>query len=74
VVVNYNDLIQSLPDKGVEQTAKGILKRHEASLRAAIDDLNGVDRECPFCRGTDMDIDGDSGGGCTHCINGRVSL
>ena len=25
---------------------------------------------CPYCHGTDLDMDGDSGGGCTHCING----
>lgn len=36
--------------------------------------LDAVDRECPYCRGTDLDMDGDTGGGCTHCINGRVPL
>jgi hypothetical protein len=29
-------------------------------------------RVCPYCNGTDLDLDGDSGGGCTHCFNGYV--
>ena len=27
---------------------------------------------CPYCHGQDLDLDGDSGGGCTHCINGYL--
>jgi hypothetical protein len=27
---------------------------------------------CPYCKGANMDLDGDSGGGCTHCFNGRL--
>lgn len=27
---------------------------------------------CPYCNGTNMDLDGDSGGGCTHCFNGYI--
>ena len=35
------------------------------------DDDFDPDEVCPYCNGTDLDLDGDSGGGCTHCINGR---
>jgi Zn finger protein HypA/HybF involved in hydrogenase expression len=27
---------------------------------------------CPYCNGTNLDMDGDSGGGCTHCFNGHL--
>lgn len=27
---------------------------------------------CPYCGGSNLDLDGDSGGGCTHCFNGYL--
>ena len=27
---------------------------------------------CPYCNGYDLDMDGDSGGSCTHCFGGYI--
>lgn len=30
------------------------------------------DDTCPYCHGSNLDMDGGTGGSCTHCINGKI--
>ena len=44
------------------------------NLRALDARVGETDNEevCPYCHGSNLDLDGNSGGSCTHCFNGKV--
>lgn len=56
-MTHYNDLYDYPPDDD------GLPRDEQADEEMQV---------CPYCNGTNMDLDGDSGGGCTHCFNGYL--
>jgi hypothetical protein len=42
------------------------------SIKPLTSDIPEGMKLCPYCNGSNMDLDGDSGGGCTHCFNGLI--
>jgi Zn finger protein HypA/HybF involved in hydrogenase expression len=61
---------------GIRCTKCDLFYPDNSNWFAPLDDIpdepDGEMQICPYCNGTNMDLDGDSGGGYPHCFNGNL--